>query len=238
MSQPTSRVFLRAEWRHLALLNYRVDPGLLAPHVPRGTELDVLAGGVCLSVVGFVFRRTRVLGVPVPFHGDFTEVNLRFYVRRSVGDEIRHGVTFIRELVSSPLLVSAARAFYNEPYLRAEVTRDLRVDGATYGWRLGAQRGTLNVQPNTTAQVAAPGSEEEFMTLRHWGYTRQPDGSTFEYRVQHPPWMVQRCDASLSGDRAAVFGNDFANALPDRPHTAMFADGSAVTLSLPNRIRG
>jgi uncharacterized protein YqjF (DUF2071 family) len=236
VSGAPSRVFLRADWRHLALLNYRVDPALLAPHVPRGTELDVWAGGIYVSVVGFLFQDTRVLGVPVPFHREFTEVNLRFYVRRTVGDEIRRGVTFIRELVSSPLIVSAASAFYNEPYLRADVTNDVRVDGATYGWRLGPRTGALRVQPKTTAQVAAPDSEEEFMTMRHWGYTRQRDGSTFEYRVEHPRWMVQRCDGSLTGDRAAVFGNDFANALLDLPHSAMFADGSPVTLSFPNRI--
>ncbi|HEX4684758.1 MAG TPA: DUF2071 domain-containing protein [Gemmatimonadaceae bacterium] len=235
MSETASRVFLRADWRRLALLNYRVDPALLRPHVPRGTELDEWAGGVYVSVVGFLFQRTRVLGIPVPFHGEFTEVNLRFYVRRTVGTEIRRGVTFIRELVSSPLIVTAASALYNEPYLRADVTNELRTDGATYGWRVGGRAGALKVRPKTTAQVVAD-SEEEFMTMRHWGYTRQRDGSTLEYGVEHPRWMVQRCDGILTGDRATAFGNDFANVLLDHPHTAMVADGSAVTLSFPRRV--
>ena len=34
------RVFLTAEWQHLAMLNYEVDPSLLLPFVPAGTELD------------------------------------------------------------------------------------------------------------------------------------------------------------------------------------------------------
>src|SRR5579884_3855531 len=103
----TSRVFLTAEWRHLALLNYKVDASLLAPHLPTGTELDEWQGAPYVSLVGFLFRRTRVLRVPVPFHGEFTEVNLRFYVKRTVGAEVRRGVTFVRELVSSPLIVAA-----------------------------------------------------------------------------------------------------------------------------------
>jgi uncharacterized protein YqjF (DUF2071 family) len=179
-----------------------------------------------------------VLHVPVPLHHEFIEVNLRFYVTRTVGDEVRHGVTFIRELVSSPLIVSAARLSYNEPYLRAAMNGSVRPDGASYGWRVDGRDGSLRVQPSTTAQVASPGSEEEFMTARHWGYTRQRDGSTIEYRVEHPPWMVQRCtDAELSGDRAGPFGNAFAAVLVDRPHTALLADGSAISISFPTRVR-
>jgi hypothetical protein len=232
-----NRVFLRAEWRHVALLNYQVDGRLLEPYLPKGTELDEWNGSTYVSLVGFLFQGPRVLKLPVPFHAEFTEVNLRFYVKRTVGGEVRHGVTFIRELVSSPLVVTAARAFYNEPYVRAQMSALVREDSTAYGWRLGARRGAIRVQPTTTARIAVPGSEEEFMTTRHWGYTRQRDGSTFEYRVEHAPWMVQRCsEAEASGDRASVFGNTFANVLLDRPHTAMLAAGSAITLSFPNRI--
>ncbi|HXT15685.1 MAG TPA: DUF2071 domain-containing protein [Gemmatimonadaceae bacterium] len=237
MTARSPRVFLTAEWRHLALLNYRVDPLVLEPYVPRGTELDLWEGGAYVSVVGFLFQRMRALGVPIPLHAEFTEVNLRFYVRREVAGETRHGVTFIRELVSSPLIAGAAKMLYNEPYARAEMSSDVRADGATYGWRYRARDGVLRVRPSTTAQIARAGSDEEFMTTRHWGYTAQRDGSTIEYHVGHAPWMVQRCaDAELSGDRAMVFGNVFANVLFDRPHNAMFANGSAVTLSFPTRI--
>ncbi len=74
--------FLTAEWRHLAMLSYEIDPELLQPLVPRGTDLDTWQGRTYVSVVGFLFLRTRVLGIPVPFHRNFEEVNLRFYVRR------------------------------------------------------------------------------------------------------------------------------------------------------------
>ena len=34
------RPFLTAQWRYLAMLNYEVDPAILAPLVPKGTLLD------------------------------------------------------------------------------------------------------------------------------------------------------------------------------------------------------
>src|SRR5215208_4126537 len=94
-----ARRFLTAEWRHLAMLNYHVDRALLEPHVPRGTRLDHWGGHAFVSIVGFLFRDTRVLGIPVPLHRHFEEVNLRIYVSREEGGEVRRAVTFIKEIV-------------------------------------------------------------------------------------------------------------------------------------------
>ena len=99
------------------MLNYEIDPTVLAPLVPRGTLLDAHAGRTYVSMVGFLFLRTRVLGVPIPFHRHFEEVNLRFYVRRVLGDEVRRGVCFIREIVPKWAIATTARWTYNEPYL-------------------------------------------------------------------------------------------------------------------------
>ena len=76
--------FLTARWIHLAMLNYEVDPAVLLDRVPAGTVLDSWDGSFFVSMVGFQFLDTRLLGVlPVPFHRNFDEVNLRFYVRRN-----------------------------------------------------------------------------------------------------------------------------------------------------------
>src|SRR3954469_19135967 len=107
------RPFLTGDWRWLAMLNWRVDPSLLAAYVPRGTVLDDWNGHTYVSVVGFLFRDTRLLGVPVPLHRDFEEVNLRFYVRRDVDGEVRRAVTFIRELVPRHAIATVARLVYN-----------------------------------------------------------------------------------------------------------------------------
>src|SRR5438045_6548239 len=98
------------------MLNYVVDPRLIMPLVPAETEIDLENGEAFLTVVGFLFLDTRLLGVPIPLHRDFEEVNLRFYVRRKSADKWRRGVVFIREVVPRCAIVLVARTFYRENY--------------------------------------------------------------------------------------------------------------------------
>src|SRR5713226_5809776 len=113
MKQPGK--FLTAEWRSLAILNYQVD-AILKPHVPPGTELDSFDGAFYISMVGFLFQRTRVLGAAIPGHQNFEEVNLRFYVRRRGPDGWRRGVVFLKEIVPRHAIAAIARGLYNENY--------------------------------------------------------------------------------------------------------------------------
>ena len=98
--------FLKAEWRDLVLVNYEVPEELLRPYLPNGTEIDAFEGKVYASLVAFMFRRTRVLGVPWPMHVNFEEVNLRFYVRRKTPDGWRRGVVFVKEIVPRPAIAN------------------------------------------------------------------------------------------------------------------------------------
>lgn len=79
-------------------MNYPIVPECLEPLVPKGTLLDTYRGVTYISLVGFLFKRIRVMGLPLLFHRQFEEVNLRFYVRRFNRDEWRRGVVFIKEL--------------------------------------------------------------------------------------------------------------------------------------------
>ena len=235
--------FLRAEWRQLAMLNYRVRASLLEPLVPAGTQLDMFRGAAYVSVVGFLFSRTRVLGVPIPFHTNFEEVNLRFYVRRVVNGELRRGVTFIRELVPRTAIALTAKALYNEPYRPRVMRHRISREGDTlssveYAWNSGGQWTTLRAQISGEPRALVAGSEEEFITEHYWGYTRQRDGGTIEYRVDHPSWRVWSATASLEGNPADVFGEDFGGVLSRTPDSAFVADGSPVTVYAPSRIVG
>ena len=70
-----------------------VDPRALAHLVPENLELDRHEGRTLVSLVGFLFLDTRVLGLPLPFQQRFEEVNLRFYVRRQAAEgAARRGV--------------------------------------------------------------------------------------------------------------------------------------------------
>jgi uncharacterized protein YqjF (DUF2071 family) len=51
-------------WRYLAMLNYAVDPRVLAPFVPLGTEIDFENGETFVSVFGLLFLDTRLLVRP------------------------------------------------------------------------------------------------------------------------------------------------------------------------------
>ena len=243
---PAGRPFLTGAWRWLAMLNWRVDPSLLLPLVPRGTRLDAWNGATFVSVVGFLFEDTRVLGVPVPLHRDFEEVNLRFYVRREVGGEVRRAVTFVKEIVPRRAIAAVARLAYNEPYVALPMSHELSWRASPdhppqvveYLWRQPSRWSRLRVRPvNEVARTIASGSEEEFITEHYWGYTRQRDGGTVEYQVAHPRWRVWSVEeATLSADVAALYGAAFADVLSSPPDSAFLAEGSAIAVHMPRRL--
>src|SRR5215203_4469361 len=101
--------FLTAKWHDLIMVNYEVPPALLEPRLPHGTKLDLKDGRCFVSLVGFMFLDTRVFGFLVPFHINFEEVNLRFYVVRETDDEVRRGVVFVKEIVPKTAIAAVAR---------------------------------------------------------------------------------------------------------------------------------
>jgi uncharacterized protein len=238
------RPFLTATWRDVVVLSYAIDPDVLAVRVPAGTTLDLVAGRALVSVVGFRFAGTRVLGVPVPGHTDFDEVNLRFYVRRQTPpDEVRRGVVFVRELVPRAAVTWLARLAYGEPYrtlpMRSTVSGGLASRRFTYEWQRDGAWEALAATARGTAGVPRPDSDEAFITQHHWGYGRARDGATLEYEVEHPPWRVWSAqDAALRADVAALYGPEFAAALSAPPVSALVADGSPVTVYRPHRLPG
>jgi uncharacterized protein YqjF (DUF2071 family) len=237
------RVFLTANWRYLAMLNYEVDPKLLIAFVPSGTELDSWEGKIFLSLIGFQFLRTRLFGfLPIPHHTNFEEVNLRFYVSRQVGAEVRRGVVFIRELVPRGAIAFVARSFYNENYVAVPMTHnvrevengDLRVN---YRWRSEHQWSEINVKTEGDPEVPSEGSAEQFITEHYWGYAAQPSGPSVEYRVTHPTWRVwQARESSFKGNAEKLYGNEFSGILRGQPHSAFLAEGSNVAVMRGRRI--
>ena len=248
--QPVSeRVFLTAQWRALAMLNWKVPAEVLEPYVPRGTELDFHQGETYVSIVGFMFLDTRLLGVPIPFHRNFEEVNLRFYLRRELAGEVYRGVAFIREVVPRWAVSTVARLAYNEQYVclpmkskreRYVIERAQSIQAAPkveYTWR---HRGTwcgIHMECEGERQSLIPGSEEEFIAEHYWGYSRQRDGSTKEFRVEHPPWEYwPAASAGISGPIPQFYAPEFRETLSRPPDSAFLADGSEVKVYRPRRL--
>lgn len=233
MSKP---VFLSADWRHLCLLNYQIDPKILTPHLPYGTELDFLDGKTYVSLVAFMFYRTKALGfIPAFFHQTFEEINLRFYVIRKNGDDIRRGVVFIKEIVPKPLLAYIARTFYGENYV-AMMTTNRIAEGNSYEYTWGENH--LSVVSTNGKLAAAPDSPERWITEHYWGYTKITPKKTYEYQVKHPVWNLYGvCDHSLSGNIGDLYGQEFSSVFSSSPSSVFIADGSEVTVHMPTVIQ-
>jgi hypothetical protein len=229
--------FLTAEWRNLVMLNYTIDPAILRPLVPRGTELDQWQGRSYVSVIGFLFLRTRVLGLPIPFHRNFEEINLRFYVRRLGPEGWRRGVVFVKKIVPRRAIATVARVVYNENYVARAMRHRIENNQVEYEWREGAVWNRIRVKTEGDARPLTAGSEEEFITEHYWGYAAQSGGGTVEYRVEHPPWRVRQAgEAVFSCDAERVYGAQFVDCLRAEPASAFVADGSAITVRKGIRI--
>lgn len=239
--------FLTAQWRNLVMLNYEIDPAILQKRLPKGTELDFWNDKTYVSLVGFRFLETRVLGRRVPFHINFDEVNLRFYVRHKSGHEWRRGVVFVKEIVPRMAIALVARWAYNEQYVALPMKSLIELPSGTnrqqgsvsYSWKWAHRWHELSAQISGEPIPLATGSEAEFITEHYWGYAAQRDGSTLEYQVEHPAWRVWPASQSrFTGDVATLYGTDFVELL-SRPATSAFvAEGSEIMVrhGRPTRI--
>jgi uncharacterized protein len=232
----TRTVFLSAEWRNLVMLNYEVDSHLLDKYLPFGTVLDSFQGKTYVSLVGFRFCRIKLFGfLAVPFHSDFDEVNLRFYVRRKVGDESRRGVVFIAEIVPKRAVAMVARLIYGENYVCLPMRHHIGTDGSrktvAYQWRTENHWCQLNAQAMGAPELPREESLEQFITEHYWGYSSQRGRDSLEYHVSHVPWQVWVSNtAGFEGDASGLHGPDLGHVLQRPPSSAFIADGSPVSV--------
>ncbi|MCB0713439.1 MAG: DUF2071 domain-containing protein [Ignavibacteriae bacterium] len=230
--------FLTAGWHYLVMQNFEVDPAILLPRVPTGTTLDLWEGKALVSMVGFLFKRTRVKGIPIPFHLNFEEINLRFYVRREVDGEVRRGVVFVKEIVPRAAIAFVARVVYNENYVALPTRHQLQlptssapVGHVAYEWRTGEKWNRLAATIKGEPYLASEDSHESFITEHYWGYAAQPDGSTVEYQVEHPRWNAWNAvESEFDCDVGGVYGEEFVPFLSSKPYSAFVADGSDIVV--------
>lgn len=227
--------FLKAEWRKLALANYIIDPKYLTEFVPAGTELDLWNENCYVSLVGFMFKNTKLLGLKIPFHINFEEVNLRFYVRRFENGEWKRGVVFIKEIVPKRALTIVANTIYHENYETLPMrhswkkTDDTRI--VEYKWKKAGKENKIQVTANKEPFDIISGSETEFITEHYWGYAKVNNKRTNEYRVTHPRWKAYEVtDYKIDVDFGAVYGEKFEFLNTLEPDSVMLAEGSKITV--------
>jgi uncharacterized protein len=233
------KTFLKAGWRNLLLVNYAVDPLLLQPYVPLGTELDLYENKAYISLVGFLFTDTEIMNVKVPLHQEFEEVNLRFYVKRLSAEGMRKGVVFIRELVPLPTIALSANLLYGENYrvveMDHEYERKLQNDnfilGARYRWRASDHWEYIFGKCSGDSYFAPDHSLDDFLTLRNWGYTKLKDGKTSQYEVVHPKWRLRHVKEFSLHITSDIFGAEFTPILNNVPDSVIMAEGSPVDIN-------
>jgi len=236
------KTFLKAEWRKLAMANYAVDPAVLRPYLPYKTELDLWQGTCYVSLVGFMFLETEVKGFKIPFHVNFEEVNLRFYVRYRDGNEWKRGVVFIKEIVPKAAITWVANTIYKENYETMPMSHTWEVGSGAfnveYSWRKNKVWHFLRVMTDHEPVDIQTGSEEEFITEHYWGYARVSDRETSEYEVVHPRWQVYPVrQYAIDVDFAKVYGDDFSFLKSETPRSVFLAEGSEIKVLAGSVIR-
>ncbi|MEP7236319.1 MAG: DUF2071 domain-containing protein [Ferruginibacter sp.] len=227
--------FLTAEWKNLIMVNYIVDPALLTPYLPNKTELDLFNGKAYVSLVGFMFMNTRILGFKIPFHVNFEEVNLRFYVRYNDNGTWKRGTVFIKEIVPKPAISFVANTVYNEKYATKKmkhITNETEKEiSLSYQWKHKNKWNKIEAVVEKPPQAMVSGSEEEFIAEHYWGYSKYNSTTTFEYNVLHPAWKIfQAKNYLIDCDFESLYGNSFSNLTKTKPNSVFVAEGSAVSV--------
>ncbi len=220
------------------MANYEVAPELLGEFVPKGTELDFYEGKCYVSLVAFMFLETKVLGLLVPFHVNFEEANLRFYVRRETGAEVRRGVVFIKEIVPRAAISLVARTFYGEPYETWKMSHERTAEKLSYNWSKSNCENRISVKIGNSLGAPEENSLGEFIIEHYWGYTRRGANRTDEYKVEHPKWELFEVNAAeIAVDFALTYGGKFGVLSKIIPPSILLAKGSEISVYQGEKLR-
>jgi uncharacterized protein YqjF (DUF2071 family) len=227
--------FLEAKWENLIMANYAVDPTILIPYLPKGVELDSFEGKCYVSLVGFMFNKTKIFNVPIPYLGSFEEINLRFYVVRKDGDTLKRGVVFINETVPYAAVAWMANYLYKEHYTAVKTKHDWELTDTSkkinYSWKKDKKWNTIQVNAQSKSNSMKNGSVEAFIFEHYFGYTRVNENKTLEYGINHPSWKInQVIDYRINCDFEQMYGYDFAFLNAQQPDNVILAEGSDVSV--------
>ena len=227
--------FMKAEWNDLLFINYEINPELLLKYVPKGTEIDLWNGKCYISLIGFMFEEVKILGIKVPYHVNFEEVNLRFYVKRFEAGIWKRGVVFVKEIVPKHAITFVANTLYNEQYqtlpMRHERTSDTDSFLFKYEWKKNTVWNSIFVKTGKELLPIEENSEAEFISEHYYGYTISPKGKTVEYEVRHPRWkQYQVLDYTVNVDFEMVYGKEFAFLQNLKADSCFVAKGSKISI--------
>ncbi len=227
--------FLTAHWANLIMANYEIDPEILKPYLPAGTSLDYYHGKTFVSLVGFMFLRTKIFGIHIPGLGNFEEINLRFYVIRKENGVVKRGVVFINETVPYKAVAWLANVLYKEHYSAIPTKHNWFINDTEkqidYHWRINNNWNFIKVNASSNHEPMQEDSIEEFIYQHYYGYTRVTAEKTEEYKIEHDRWMVNAVKSiEINCDFTAMYGKDFSHLAAQNPSSIMLAEGSNIAV--------
>lgn len=224
----TKSVFLTAEWRNLINITYKTDVNVLKPFLPEGLEPDTKDKSAFISLVAFQFLETKVKGIRIPFHVNFPEINLRFYVR----NKNSRGVVFIKEFVPKFMVSLIANKLYNEPYSTADIEAKIYKNSsisAEYKLKLKNSEYFIRLTAENNPFTPGESSSEHFFKEHSSGFGIDHSGNTMAYEVEHPVWKIYPVtDHSHNFDFVKIYGKSFSFLNEEKPCNVLFAEGSGV----------
>lgn len=226
-------IFLKAQWENIIMANYEIDAEILIPYLPKGVELDLYKGKAYVSLVGFMFKKTKLFNVLIPYFGTFEEINLRFYVVRKEGNKLKRGVVFINETIPYPIVAWMANKLYKEHYTvvptKHEISKEKNNQKVKFEWLLNKKWNSIYVEAGTEAKGMKEATLEKFIYEHYYGYTKIDEHRSEEYKLQHPSWMVNEViDYKIDCDFGAMYGESFSVLNYSKPEAVFIAEGSSV----------
>jgi uncharacterized protein YqjF (DUF2071 family) len=230
-----SRTFLKASWENLIMANYEIEPSILEPYLPKGVELDFFNNKTYVSLVGFMFNKTRLFGVPIPFFGSFEEINLRFYVRKVENRKIKKGVVFINETVPFKVVALLANKLYKEHYISIPTKNTIDITehkNIKYEWKVDNKWNSIAVKSDTDKYKIEQATIEEYIFERYFGFTKLSNFSSQEYKINHPKWMINKVlNTHINCDFRTMYGDAFLVLNNQKPDSVLLAEGSQVSVN-------
>ena len=239
-----NKKLMTANYSELVTVNFQIDPKILEPRVPRGLELDFFNDETYVSLVAMMLRDVRVWGIPIHVATGFEQVNLRFYVRRRIGNEFRRGTCFIKDYVSSSAAAWILGSLFKADFHRLKMKHDNSgfdglpesVPHVDYGWKAGDGWNRLRVKALSPMRETERETKHGFVLDHDYQYS-QRKGKTLEYPSDRPDWTIwSASQASFQCDVKRLFGVEFAKPLGRRPSSIFVAKGSDVTIFRPTTI--
>ncbi len=227
--------FLKANWENIIMANYEIDPAILTPFLPKGVSLDLYKGKAYVSLVGFMFKKTKLFNVPIPLLGTFEEINLRFYVQRNEDGITKRGVVFINETIPYRIVAWVANKLYKEHYnvvpTKHSITEESDSKKIKFDWLLNKKWNSIYVEASNKSQSMKKDTLEKFIYEHYFGYTKIDENNTEEYRLQHPSWKINTViDTKIDCDFKAMYGETFSILNETKPEAVFIAEGSSVKI--------